>query len=82
MKKLCILFIFCIFALCSCIRQHDVYKSLERQFPNSEIYHCETYRSCFVFVVVDSVGLYYVRCAKPNSVEITHKQLLKKWQSQ
>lgn len=82
MKKLCILFIFCIFALCSCIRQHDVYRSLELQFPNSEIYHCDNYGNGHIFVIIDSIGLHYVRCTKPNSVKITHKQLLKKWQSQ
>jgi hypothetical protein len=82
MKKLCILFIFCIFASCNCIRQYDVYRNIEQQFPNSEIYHCDNYGKGYIFVVIDSIGVHYVRCTKFNSVKITHRQLLKKWQNQ
>lgn len=78
MKKLCILFIFCIFALCSCTNQHDAYNTIENEFPNAEIISCRSY----TFVVIDSIALYYVECQNPFDGRITHKQLIKKWQSQ
>ena len=78
MKKLCILFIFCIFALCSCTNQYDAYKAVENEFPNAEILNCSDYR----FVVIDSTAIYYVECMSLRDGRITHKKLIKKWQSQ
>ena len=78
MKKVCILFIFCIFALCSCTNQFDAYKTIETEFPNAEILNCSDYR----FVIIDSTSIYYVECLNLYDGKITHKQLLKKWQSQ
>ena len=79
MKKLCILFIFCIFALCSCTNQHDAYNAIANEFPNAEIINC---RSVYTFVVIDSIALYYVECQNLFDGRITHKQLIKTWQNQ
>ena len=78
MKKLCILFIFCIFALCSCTNQYDAYKAVENEFPNAEFLNCSDYR----FVVIDTTAIYYVECMSLRDGRITHKKLIKKWQSQ
>ena len=78
MKKLCILFIFCIFALCSCTNKYDAYKAVENEFPNAEISNCSGYR----FVVIDTTAIYYVECMSLRDGRITHKKLIKKWQRQ
>lgn len=78
MKKLCILFIFCIFALCSCTNQYDAYEFVETEFPNAEIFNCSDYR----FIVIDSTAIYYVECMSLRDGRITHKKVIKKWQSQ
>ena len=78
MKKLCILFIFCIFALCSCTNQYDAYECVQAEFPNSEIISVGQ----FSFLVIDSTAIYYVKCVNLTNGNITHKQCVKKWQSQ
>lgn len=45
MRKVCILFIFCIFALCSCTNQYEAYEVVETEFPNAEILNC---KDCYV----------------------------------
>lgn len=77
MKKLCILFIFCIFALCSCTNQYDAYEAVETEFPNAEILNCKDYH----FIVIDSTAMYYVECMSLRNGSITHKKLIKKWQN-
>lgn len=49
MKKLWILFIFCIFALCSCTNQYEAYESVQAEFPNSEIISVDQFK----FLVID-----------------------------
>lgn len=78
MKKLWILFIFCIFALCSCTNQYEAYESVLAEFPNSEIISVDK----FEFLVMDSTAIYYVKCLNLSNGSITHKQLIKKWQKQ
>lgn len=78
MKKLCILFIFCIFALCSCTNQYDAYESVQAEFPNAEIISVERFR----FLVIDSTTIHYVKCLNLTDGNITHKQCVKKWQNQ
>ena len=78
MRKVCILFIFCIFALCSCKNQYDAYESVQAEFHNSEIISVNRFK----FLVIDSTAIYYVKCLNLSNGNITHKQLIKKWQSQ
>lgn len=78
MRKVCILFIFCIFALCSCTNQYEAYEVVETEFPNAEILNCKDYH----FIVIDSTAMYYVECMSLRDGRITHKKLIKKWQSQ
>lgn len=78
MKKLCILFIFCIFALCSCTNQCDAYNVVENEFPNAEILNCDSYS----FIVIDSTKLFYIQCLDLRDGRITKKKLIKTWQSQ
>ena len=78
MKKLCILFIFCIFALCSCTNQHDAYNVVENEFPNAEILNCDSYS----FIVIDSTKMFYIKCLDLRDGRITEKKLIKTWQSQ
>ena len=78
MKKLCILFIFCIFALCSCTNQLDAYEFIENEFPNAEIFNVADYS----FIVIDSTSMYYVKCMSLRDGRITSKMLVKKWQNQ
>ena len=78
MRKLCILFIFCIFALCSCTNQYDAYKAVEKEFPNSEILQVDGY----TFMVLDSTGIFYIKCMNLCNGNITTKKLIKKWQNQ
>lgn len=78
MKKLCILFIFCIFALCSCTNQLDAYEFIENEFPNAEIFNVADYS----FIVIDSTSMYYVKCMSLRDGRITSKRLVKKWQNQ
>lgn len=78
MKKFVILIIICIFALTSCTNQYDAYKVVEKEFPNSEILQCSEYSFC----VIDSTGLYFVKCLDLRDGRITNKKMLKKWQNQ
>ena len=78
MKKLCILFIFCIFALCSCTNQHDAYNVVKNEFPNAEILNCDSYS----FIVIDSTKLFYIQCLDLRDGRITNKKLIKTWQNQ
>jgi thioredoxin-related protein len=78
MKKLWILFVFCIFVLSSCTNQYDAYKVIEKDFPNSDIIQIEQYK----FIVIDSTGVYYIKCMSLKDGRITTKQMVKKWQSQ
>lgn len=78
MKKLCILFIFCIFALCSCTNQYEAYECVQSEFPNAEI----IYVGKFTFLVIDSTAIYYVKCLNLSNGSITHKQRVKGWQNQ
>ena len=77
MKKVCILFIFCIFALCSCTNQYDAYECVQAEFPNSEILNVEK----FTFLVIDSTAIHYVKWLNLSNGNITHKQCVKKWQN-
>ena len=78
MRNIWILFIFCIFALCSCTNQYEAYESVQAEFPNSEIISVDQFK----FLVIDSTAIYYVKCLNLSNGSITHKQLIKKWQNQ
>ena len=78
MKKLWILFVFCIFVLSSCTNQYDAYKEVEKEFPNAEILQSDSY----TFIVLDSTGVFYIKCMNLCNGSITTKKLIKKWQNQ
>ena len=78
MRNICVLFIFCIFALCSCTNQYEAYECVKAEVPNSEIRSVEN----FSFIVIDSTAIYYVKCLNFTNGNITHKQCVKKWQNQ
>ena len=79
MKKLAISFIFCIFALTSCSNKLDAIHAIEKEFPNSEIYHMHQMNR---FIVIDSIGIYVVDVNIPFTSNIWDVQLIKKWQNQ
>lgn len=76
MKKFVFLIIIYIFALFGCTNQHDAYKEVEKAFPKSEILQCDEYSFC----VLDSSGIYFVKCLDLRDGRITKKITLKKWQ--
>lgn len=75
MKK--ILFLLSILLFTSC--DIDKYKSreiVEKTFKNAEVYQIQNYS----FVVIDSVGVHYVRCTNLTDNEISSINTLKRWQ--
>ena len=78
MKKL-LLFLCCCLILGSCVHSYDAQQEIYKRFPNSDIYrinHTDYY------MVMDSIGIYTVRCGVPFTKNIWEIQLIKKWQSQ
>ena len=78
-KNLVILFIFCIFALCSCTTKYDAIKFAESKFPNSEIYQIY---GTDKLVVINNDGIYVVSLNPVLDNHIINLQLIKKWQNQ
>ena len=78
MKKL-LLFLCCGLTLGGCVHSYDAQQEIYKRFPNSDIYrinHTDYY------MVMDSIGIYTVRCGVPFTKNIWEIQLIKKWQSQ
>lgn len=75
MKKILFLLSILLFTSCGI----DKYKSqeiVEKAFKNAEVYQIRDY----CFVVIDSVGVHYVRCMNTTDNEISSINTLKRWQ--